>query len=91
MGVPDQYNFVTIDLFEGKNLLQVAQNIITLKRELGYGFEKQAPAQIQDYAPGNSSNPSLSQDAPVSEQPTQFNDGTKYFDFFTFDCLFTLI
>merc|ERR1711934_282366 len=75
LGVPDQYNFVTIDLFEGKNLVQVAQNIITLKRELGYGFEKQAPAQIQDY--GNASSAPVSQDLPVSEQPTEFNDGTK--------------
>lgn len=71
---------MTIDLFEGKNLLQVAQNIITLKRELGYGFEKQAPAQIQDY--GISDSSVESQGGQSSEQPTVFNDGTKYYILF---------
>jgi hypothetical protein len=34
---------MTVDLYEGKNLNQVVQNIITVKRELGFGFQKQAP------------------------------------------------
>eukprot|EP01094_Clydonella_sp_ATCC50884_P029017 TRINITY_DN891_c0_g6_i1.p1 TRINITY_DN891_c0_g6~~TRINITY_DN891_c0_g6_i1.p1 ORF type:complete len:243 (-),score=88.62 TRINITY_DN891_c0_g6_i1:190-918(-) len=38
MGVPDHYNFVTVDLFEAKDLNAVALNILTLKRELGYGL-----------------------------------------------------
>ena len=72
----DQYNFVTVDLFEGKNLTQVAQNIITLKRELGYGFNKKAPEQV---VAGYSSDNSVSSDvfAPVSEDPTRFQDGTR--------------
>jgi hypothetical protein len=33
---------MTIDLFEAKNLDQVALNIVTVKRETGHGFDKQA-------------------------------------------------
>jgi len=43
LGVPDEYNFVTVDLFEGKNLGQVVQNIIALKRARGHGFNKVDP------------------------------------------------
>eukprot|EP01129_Flabellula_baltica_P001330 TRINITY_DN11219_c0_g1_i1.p1 TRINITY_DN11219_c0_g1~~TRINITY_DN11219_c0_g1_i1.p1 ORF type:complete len:237 (-),score=57.70 TRINITY_DN11219_c0_g1_i1:38-748(-) len=39
--VPTEYSFMTVDLWEGKNLAQVALNIIALKRHFGYGFEKQ--------------------------------------------------
>lgn len=43
LGIPSQYLFMTVDLYEAKNLNQVVQNVITVKRELsGFGFEKQA-------------------------------------------------
>jgi len=42
--VPSQYLFMTVDLYEAKNLNQVVQNIISLKRQFGYGFEKQTAA-----------------------------------------------
>ena len=78
LGVPDQYNFVTVDLFEGKNLGQVAQNIVTLKRELGYGFEKSAPEQIQDYDPrATGASEVVNSSGNISEQPTLFSDGSK--------------
>jgi len=38
--IPSQYNFMTVDLYEGKNLNQVVQNLINVKRHFGYGFEK---------------------------------------------------
>jgi len=41
--VPDYYNFMTVDLFENKNMAQVVLNINTLKRQLGFGFDKNAP------------------------------------------------
>jgi len=40
IGLPAEYNFMTVDLFEGKNLAQVALNIVSLKRQLGFGFDK---------------------------------------------------
>eukprot|EP01100_Stratorugosa_tubuloviscum_P006334 TRINITY_DN273_c2_g1_i2.p1 TRINITY_DN273_c2_g1~~TRINITY_DN273_c2_g1_i2.p1 ORF type:complete len:233 (+),score=107.26 TRINITY_DN273_c2_g1_i2:220-918(+) len=40
MGVPDKDSFVTIDLFEAKDLVQVAQNILMIKRMTGHGFER---------------------------------------------------
>jgi len=43
LGVTDAYNFMTVDLFEGKNLGQVVLNLMTLKRSQGAGFEKQTP------------------------------------------------
>lgn len=42
LGVPDEYNFMTVDLYEGKNLAQVVQNVISLKRSRGQGFQKQS-------------------------------------------------
>jgi hypothetical protein len=44
MGVPNEYQFMTVDLFERKNLAQVALNLIALKRQLGLGFNKQTAA-----------------------------------------------
>ena len=41
IGVPEKDNFVTIDLFEGKNLGQVVLNVLSIKRLKGFGFEKQ--------------------------------------------------
>jgi len=40
MGVPDSYIFVTIDLYERKNMAQVILCLNTLKRTLGMGFVK---------------------------------------------------
>jgi len=47
LGVPDRENFMTVDLYEGKNLGQVVQNILVLKRETGHGGSKgQAPEMV---------------------------------------------
>mmetsp|Transcript_2255 Transcript_2255/g.3746 ORF Transcript_2255/g.3746 Transcript_2255/m.3746 type:complete len:247 (+) Transcript_2255:41-781(+) len=58
-GVKDNYSFMTVDLFEKKNLDQVALNIVTLKRETGHGFDKQAapstPTKLSDLASDQSS------------------------------------
>uniref|UniRef100_A0A6B2LRX6 Calponin-homology (CH) domain-containing protein n=1 Tax=Arcella intermedia TaxID=1963864 RepID=A0A6B2LRX6_9EUKA len=40
IGIESQYLFVTVDLFEAKNLAIVALNILAVKRHFGYGFEK---------------------------------------------------
>jgi len=40
LGLPPEYNFMTVDLYEGKNLSQVVLNVISLRRHLGLGFEK---------------------------------------------------
>jgi len=40
LGVPSEYNFMTVDLYEGKNINQVVLNVINLKRHVGHGFEK---------------------------------------------------
>jgi len=40
IGIETQYLFVTVDLFEAKNLAIVALNILAVKRLTGYGFEK---------------------------------------------------
>jgi len=47
IGLEDRNNFMTVDLFEAKNLVQVVQNILTLKRTVGHGFEKQSKDQIK--------------------------------------------
>jgi len=53
IGVPEKDNFVTIDLYEGKNLGQVVLNILSLKRLKGFGFDKQsisdAPKPLKDF------------------------------------------
>jgi len=47
LGIPEQYLFVTVDLFEGKNMAQVILNINTVKREMGFGFEKTSKPEIR--------------------------------------------
>eukprot|EP01123_Difflugia_compressa_P009384 TRINITY_DN3096_c0_g1_i1.p1 TRINITY_DN3096_c0_g1~~TRINITY_DN3096_c0_g1_i1.p1 ORF type:complete len:140 (-),score=23.05 TRINITY_DN3096_c0_g1_i1:214-633(-) len=42
IGIESQYLFVTVDLFEAKNLAIVALNILAVKRHFGYGFERGA-------------------------------------------------
>jgi len=78
VGVPSQYSFMTVDLYEAKNLNQVVQNIMSLKRQFGYGFEKQSVdesgTQIKDYTSdqstegsgvSRSSNPVVIEDSKV--------------------------
>lgn len=51
MGVPDHENFLTVDLYEGKNMRQVYLCVMSLKRATGHGFERSsrdAPALITD-------------------------------------------
>jgi len=40
LGIPHEYSFMTVDLWDAKNLAQVALSIIAVKRHFGYGFEK---------------------------------------------------
>jgi len=47
LGVPSQYSFMTVDLYEAKNLNQVIQNLMSLKRQFGFGFEKCNPVDQQ--------------------------------------------
>jgi hypothetical protein len=51
LGVPDEYNFMTVDLFEGKDLNQVALNVLALKRAQGHGFQKQTKTTGKTYKP----------------------------------------
>jgi len=45
MGIPHEYTFMTVDLWESKNLPQVALNIIAVKRHFGHGFERRTGQQ----------------------------------------------
>jgi len=75
LGVPDEYNFVTVDLFEGKNMGQVVQNIIALKRARGMGFNKSTspnsakPAQVEVYQ-SDQTTQLKSQEQLISRDPT---------------------
>eukprot|EP01114_Cavostelium_apophysatum_P003229 TRINITY_DN13011_c0_g1_i1.p1 TRINITY_DN13011_c0_g1~~TRINITY_DN13011_c0_g1_i1.p1 ORF type:complete len:252 (+),score=71.74 TRINITY_DN13011_c0_g1_i1:95-850(+) len=74
LGVPDEYNFVTVDLFEGKNLGQVVQNIIALKRARGHGFNKvvnknEAPAQVDVMGTNDQTTDAKSQKNLISRDP----------------------
>lgn len=40
LGVVDRYNFVTVDLWEEKNLAGVLRCLLSLKRDLGFGFKQ---------------------------------------------------
>eukprot|EP00042_Codosiga_hollandica_P025325 m.111815 g.111815 ORF g.111815 m.111815 type:complete len:224 (+) comp51835_c0_seq1:16-687(+) len=46
MGLSDDYNFVTVDLWEGSNIKQVATNVVALKRLLGFATVKEAPDMV---------------------------------------------
>lgn len=46
LGLPDNYNFVTVDLWDASNIKQVALNVVSLKRQLGFGFDKGAGPQV---------------------------------------------
>jgi len=52
LGVPDQYNFMTVDLYEEKNIAQVVLNILTLKKENNYGFSKSSGITQLTQIPG---------------------------------------
>lgn len=76
--IPDQYNFVTIDLFEGQNLNQVALNLITLKRETGHGFEKAAVSDQSSLVSLMESNDDSTENTSrAAEQPTATAGGLK--------------
>jgi len=47
LGIPEHYLFVTVDLFEGKNMAQVILNINTVKREMGFGFDKTSKPEVK--------------------------------------------
>lgn len=49
-GLPDQYNFMTVDLWENKNMGQVCLNITSLKRHLGMGFEKASGPSVRIFS-----------------------------------------
>jgi len=79
LGIPSQYLFMTVDLYEAKNLNQVVQNIVALKRQFGYGFEKQTAGSgdvmdkiAKELEPENP-NPSTPA-APTSTNPTVFDE-----------------
>jgi len=77
LGVPDQYNFMTVDLYEQKNLGQVALNILTLKKEKGYGFKKSG--ESSSYSPSfvsssrDQSTEAKSQEAFISRTPIELD------------------
>eukprot|EP01118_Nematostelium_gracile_P018808 TRINITY_DN849_c0_g1_i1.p1 TRINITY_DN849_c0_g1~~TRINITY_DN849_c0_g1_i1.p1 ORF type:complete len:258 (-),score=76.85 TRINITY_DN849_c0_g1_i1:78-851(-) len=79
LGVPDQYNFMTVDLFEKKNLGQVALSVLTLKKEKGFGFEKSGntPSSgngqgIPSFSIRDQSTQPKSQEEFVQREPTNF-------------------
>eukprot|EP01121_Diplochlamys_sp_Union-15-3_P012327 TRINITY_DN3682_c0_g1_i2.p1 TRINITY_DN3682_c0_g1~~TRINITY_DN3682_c0_g1_i2.p1 ORF type:complete len:135 (+),score=15.76 TRINITY_DN3682_c0_g1_i2:40-444(+) len=49
IGIQPEYNFMTVDLWEQKNLGQVALNIISVKRHFGFGFEKNEEKSSSNY------------------------------------------
>jgi len=76
LGVPDEYNFVTVDLFEGKDLPQVARNILTLKRITGKGFQKQNPkisGNLANTSGVDQTTEAKDQTSFVSRDPTAMN------------------
>jgi len=57
IGIPSEYSFMTVDLWEAKNLAQVALNIIAVKRHFGFGFERRTGTQIAiDLAPDDTTH-----------------------------------
>merc|ERR1711988_1031790 len=70
VGIPSHYNFMTVDLYEGKNLEQVALNIVTLKRESGYGFHREGRDQrtLVDLGQDQSTSVSNSNNSEPSEE-----------------------
>jgi len=82
LGIPDRENFMTIDLYEAKNLGQVVQNIISLKRLMGYGFEKESGIAAQQVQlSGRDDSSEGGRGAALPEEPTAFmqtSGGTAY-------------
>ncbi|PRP85563.1 hypothetical protein PROFUN_06795 [Planoprotostelium fungivorum] len=73
LGVHDKDTFVTVDLFEGKNMSQVVQNIVSLKRATGHGFDKQKDvasdnAKLNLLSPTASTNHDQTTDAKAGSQ-----------------------
>jgi len=63
LGVPDEYNFVTVDLYEAKNLNQVIQNLMALKRIKAGTFQKSTSQ--------NSNSSSIMKNSNVKDQSTE--------------------
>mmetsp|Transcript_10036 Transcript_10036/g.25037 ORF Transcript_10036/g.25037 Transcript_10036/m.25037 type:complete len:254 (+) Transcript_10036:126-887(+) len=76
LGMKLQESFVTVDLYEAKNLNQVVQNLISLKRILGFGFCKQnqtdKPARAVDMSDDQSTDSDkLSSKYQLKETPQE--------------------
>jgi len=72
-GVPDEYNFVTVDLFEGKDLAQVVLNVLSLKRTLGMGYTKQTKSSgtaISPFSTSDQTTAAKDQSSFVSREQT---------------------
>jgi len=69
LGIPEHYLFVTVDLFEGKNMAQVILNINTVKREMGFGFEKTSKPEIHGVELGFEKQPIESIQITKSAEP----------------------
>jgi len=81
LGVPSAYNFMTVDLYEGKNINQVVLNVINLKRHVGHGFEKagvSAPLPKLVSIKGDDQTVSSSSVPAQSEKPTPVGGPSKF-------------
>jgi len=75
-GIPETYLFMTVDLFEGKNMAQVILNINTVKRTMGYGFSKTPKSEpifnLGDKGFGkNTSSPTVPNETYEREEKTR--------------------
>eukprot|EP01127_Copromyxa_protea_P002747 TRINITY_DN12706_c0_g1_i1.p1 TRINITY_DN12706_c0_g1~~TRINITY_DN12706_c0_g1_i1.p1 ORF type:complete len:213 (+),score=58.72 TRINITY_DN12706_c0_g1_i1:19-657(+) len=69
-GVENTYLFMTVDLYERKNLAIVALNIIAVKRHFGYGFEQtrtMSGSVFDAVGAGTTSNPHLKENVTPEE------------------------
>eukprot|EP01126_Amoeba_proteus_P019548 TRINITY_DN2010_c0_g2_i6.p1 TRINITY_DN2010_c0_g2~~TRINITY_DN2010_c0_g2_i6.p1 ORF type:complete len:207 (+),score=19.54 TRINITY_DN2010_c0_g2_i6:104-724(+) len=78
-GVENTYSFMTVDLFERKNLAIVALNIIAVKRHFGFGFDqvKTVNNNIFDAVAGETAAASLNLRENVTPQMVQQSFQTK--------------
>jgi len=79
LGVPDNYNFMTVDLYEGKNLGQVVECLISLKRMKGGGYNKQAKTSTYtvNITTKDQTTSSKSQEELISREPRQMDSSTE--------------
>jgi len=79
LGVPSEYNFMTVDLYEGKNINQVVLNVINLKRHVGHGFEKSGGgAPLPKLVPIKGDDQSVSSPSVHSEKPVPVGGPSKF-------------